>query len=186
MLLGNRCGKTVCAGYELVSHLLGEYEPFWPGYRFDRPIRAWAAGDTAETTRNILQHELLGPVGAFGTGLIPKRALGRITQQRNVPDAVQGIHVIRRDGGRSVLQLKSFDQGRESFQGTSQDVIWLDEEPTLDIYTECVMRTMTTNGLVMCTFTPLLGLSDVVMTFMPGGRIPDDQVPCVGEMALAA
>jgi len=45
---------------------------------------------------------------------------------------------------------------------------------------------MTTNGLVMCTFTPLLGLSDVVMTFMPGGRIPDDQVPCVGEMALAA
>jgi phage terminase large subunit-like protein len=35
---------------------------------------------------------------------------------------------------------------------------------------------MTSNGLVMCTFTPSLGLSDVVLTFMPGGRIPADEV----------
>jgi hypothetical protein len=29
-------------------------------------------------------------------------------------------------------------------------------------------------------------LSDVVLTFMPGGKIPADQVPCVGEMREAA
>jgi len=39
--------------------------------------------------------------------------------------------------------LKSYDQGRESFQGTEQHVIWLDEEPPLPIYVEALTRTMT-------------------------------------------
>jgi phage terminase large subunit-like protein len=60
-------------------------------------------------------------------------------------------------GGRSVITLKSYDQGRESFQGTEQDVIWLDEEPPMPVYAECLLRTMTTDGLVICTFTPMLG-----------------------------
>jgi phage terminase large subunit-like protein len=51
-------------------------------------------------------------------------------------------------------------------------VIWLDEEPDLDVYSECLLRTMTTGGLVMCTFTPMLGLSEVVMSFLPEGRMP--------------
>ena len=31
---------------------------------------------------------------------------------------------------------------------------------------------MTTGGLIYCTFTPLFGVSDVVLAFMPGGIIP--------------
>ena len=46
----------------------------------------------------------------------------------------------------------------------------LDEEPGLDIYTECLLRTMTNNGMVMLTFTPLLGMSDVVLP--PVGNCP--------------
>ena len=34
------------------------------------------------------------------------------------------------------------------------------------------MRTMTTGGLLMLTFTPLLGLSEVVLSFLPGGKLP--------------
>ena len=34
---------------------------------------------------------------------------------------------------------------------------------------------MTTNGLVMLTFTPLEGMSEVVLSFLPGGRIPQDE-----------
>ena len=31
---------------------------------------------------------------------------------------------------------------------------------------------MTTNGIMLITFTPLLGLSDVVLSFMPGDAHP--------------
>ena len=73
-------------------------------------------------------------------------------------------------GGTSVLGFKSYQQGRKTFQGTSQDFVWLDEECPLDIYTECVMRTATTDGLVWLTFTPLMGLTPLVLEFLPGGR----------------
>lgn len=173
MLAANRVGKTEgVGGYEETLHLTGEYPNWWPGRRFDRPVKSWAAGDTSNTVRDILQMKLLGPVGEFGTGLIPKKNIERVTWKRNVPEAVQDIY-IRHVNGRSILTLKSYDQGRESFQGTEQDVIWLDEEPPMAIYAECLLRTMTTNGMILCTFTPLLGLSEVVLSFLPGGKLPD-------------
>ena len=120
--------------------------------------------------------KLLGTMGDFGTGLIPKRAIERWTWKRNVPEAVADIYIRHVTGGRSLVTLKSYDQGRESFQGTEQDVIWLDEEPPIAIYAECLLRTMTTDGTVLCTFTPLLGLSEVVLSFLPGGKLPDPAI----------
>ena len=75
--------------------------------------------------------------------------------------------VQHQSGGTSYLGFKSYDQGRRKFQGTGKHVIWLDEEPPADVYDECLLRLMTTNGLMLCTFTPLLGLSDVAMRFLP-------------------
>ena len=49
--------------------------------------------------------------------------------------------------------------------GTSRDVIWLDEECLLDIYNECNVRTATTNGIMLVTFTPLDGLTQMVVSF---------------------
>ena len=46
------------------------------------------------------------------------------------------------------------------------DFVALDEEPPADIYTESLTRTNATNGLVWVTFTPLLGVSEVVRRFM--------------------
>src|SRR5574337_214781 len=67
MLAANRVGKTEGVGlYELVWHLTGDYPEWWTGRRFDRPIKAWAAGDTGKTVREILQAKLLGPVGQWG------------------------------------------------------------------------------------------------------------------------
>ena len=88
-----------------------------------------------------------------------------------IPDAVETIYV-KHKKGQSVVSLKSYDQRREAFQGTEQDLIWLDEEPPLDIYSECLIRTMTTDGLLMLTFTPLMGMSDVVRSFLVDGKIP--------------
>jgi hypothetical protein len=59
----NRVGGTEGIGcYELTCHLTGKYPDWWKGRRFKQPIRAWAAGTTAETTRDILQRKLLGPL----------------------------------------------------------------------------------------------------------------------------
>ncbi|MFN8829168.1 MAG: terminase large subunit domain-containing protein [Labrys sp. (in: a-proteobacteria)] len=76
-------------------------------------------------------------------------------------------------GGWSSLGFKSYQQGRGSFEGTERDVIWLDEECEMDVYGECLIRTATTNGIVIVTFTPLEGLSDVVLQFMPADMRPD-------------
>jgi len=173
MLAANRVGKTESVGgYELVCHLTGIYPDWWEGRTFDHPVKAWAAGDTSQTVREIIQEKLLGAVGDEGTGLIPGDCIVNTTAKGGgVPHAVDTIFVRHSSGGVSRVVLKSYDQKRKSFQGTEQDIIWLDEEPPLDIYTKCLIRTMTTNGLIMCTFTPLLGLSDVVLSFLPGGKL---------------
>jgi phage terminase large subunit-like protein len=172
-IAANRVGKTQVAAYELALHLTGAYDdyaPWWDGRRFDRPIKAWAAGDTGKTTRDILQAALLGAPGQPGTGMIPAHLVERTTAKAGLPDAIEAVYVRHVTGGLSILQLKSYDQRREAFQGTAQDVIWLDEEPPDDIYTESLLRTMTTGGGILLTFTPLMGLTPLVLSFLPGGR----------------
>jgi len=175
-LAGNRVGKTEGVGaYEVTCHLTGDYPDWWQGKRFSRGIKAWAAGDTGKTVRDIIQSKLLGPVGSWGTGMIPGDSImGEPKRKAGLPEAVEIVYVQHVSGGYSTLNLKSYDQRREAFQGTEQDIIWLDEEPPLDIYTECLLRTMTTDGAVMLTFTPLSGLSAVVLQFLPGG-VPDPE-----------
>jgi hypothetical protein len=71
-IAANKINKSESVGgYELTMHLTGRYKSWWSGRRFNRPIQAWAAGDTAKTTRDIIEGILLGKVGEFGTGLIP-------------------------------------------------------------------------------------------------------------------
>ena len=174
MLAANRVGKTEgVGGYELTLHLTGRYPDWWTGRRYTRPVKAWAAGDTAKTVRDIVQLKLLGPPGKHGTGLIPGDDIVATAPWAGVPDAVETIRVRHVSGGQSMLQLKSYDQKREAFQGTEQDIIWLDEEPPLSIYTECLLRTMTTQGMILATFTPLEGLSETVMHFLPDGQIQE-------------
>jgi phage terminase large subunit-like protein len=173
-MAGNRVGKTESGGgYETVLHLTGNYPDWWQGRRFDRAVNVWAAGDTGKTVREIIQAKLLGPLHDVGTGLIPSELIVKTTNKIGVSEAIDTIYVKHVSGGISQLVLKSYDQKRISFQGTEQDLIWLDEEPPLDIYTECLMRTMTNGGLIMLTFTPLQGMSETVLSFLPGGDIQE-------------
>jgi phage terminase large subunit-like protein len=180
-LAANRVGKTLGAGgYETAAHLTGEYPHWWVGRRFTKPVKWWAAGKTNETTRDIVQSTLLGSISkrdgrkSFdGTGIILGEKLGATTWKQGVTDLADTIKVKHKSGGWSTLGLKSYQQGRGSFEGTSQHGIWLDEEPPMDVYGECLMRTATTNGIIMLTFTPLAGLSDVVMSFLPEMQTQD-------------
>ncbi len=175
-IAANRVGKSVAGAYEMVCHLTGQYPHWWQGKRFTKPVIAWCAGDTGKTTRDIIQNKLLGLPGNFGTGLIPKDRIVRTLQKQGVSDAVEMVYVKHITGKSSLCTFKSFDQRREGFQGTECDVVWLDEEPPQEIYVETLLRTMTTNGIVYITFTPLQGLSDVVLSFCPGGVIKDGEL----------
>ena len=162
-------------GYEIALHLTGQYPDWWPGRRFTRPISAWAAGKTNETTRDIVQAKLVGsvmggaPKSVSGTGLIYGDAIGDLNWKQGVQDLLDTVMVEHVSGGWSRLGLKSYQQGRGAFEGTEQDVIWLDEEPPIDIYGECLIRTATTGGMVAITFTPLEGVTETVKSFLPNG-----------------
>ena len=172
-IAANRIGKSEgIGGYETVLHLTGRYPHWWQGRRFDRPIIAWAAGETTRDVRDSMQKKLLGPWGERGTGLIPGNDIVKVTPRAGVPEAVDTVYVRHQSGGVSALTLKTYEQGRESFQAAEIDVIWLDEECPEDIYGECLIRTMTTKGIIMLTFTPLKGLTPLVLQFLPGGMIP--------------
>lgn len=182
-LAANRSGKTVAGAYETTCHLTGRYPHWWIGRRFDTPIDAWVAGDTNETTRDIIQKQLLGDVTYDGTqkcfdgvGTIPYECHGKPKFKVNTGDLLDYIPIRHESGGWSTLAFKSYDQGRRVFQGTAKHLIWLDEECPMDVYGECLIRTTTTAGILMLTFTPLLGMSEVVRSFLQ---------PEMGEPALA-
>lgn len=167
LMAANQVGKTLSAGFELAMHLTGEYPEWWSGKRFTRPIVAWAGGVTGESTRDNPQRILLGRPGEWGTGSIPKRRIEHITRAiHRVADSVDSVRVSHVSGGYSLLYFKSYDQGREKWQGETLDVVWFDEEPPEDIYTEGLTRTNATGGLAFVTFTPLLGMSNVVKRFL--------------------
>jgi phage terminase large subunit-like protein len=52
------------------------------------------------------------------------------------------------------------------WQGESLDYLWFDEEPPEDVYSEGLTRISATGGSVFMTFTPLLGMSEVVRRFL--------------------
>lgn len=177
---GNQLGKTWSAGFEHAMHLTGRYPDWWPGTTFDEPTIGWVASETGQGTRDTVQRILLGQVGAWGTGSIPKDAIQDIKRAPNgVPDLVETV-LVRHGGGGDVqagtsrVTIKTYDQGRARWQGETLDFVWFDEEPPEDIYFEGLTRTNARGGIVTLTFTPLKGMSEVVRRFLqekPAGTV---------------
>lgn len=170
---GNGTGKTWgVAAYELTCHLTGDYPVWWNGRVFTTPINAWVAGDTRETVRDIIQAKLLGDVaklgdGALGTGMIPRHCFaGAPKYIANTNKAADHVLIKHKSGGNSVLGFRAYEQGRKAFQGTEQHIIVLDEEPPKAVYDECMQRTRVVEGMILTTFTPLSGHTEVVEQFL--------------------
>lgn len=173
-MAGNQLGKTIAGGAEWAYHLTGRYPNWWQGKTFDGPVQMWASGVTGESTRDNPQRVLVGPPAikdAWGTGMVPGDALLDTTPARGTPNLLD--HIVVRwggggdvQGGESVLSFKTYEQGREKWQGPTLHGVWFDEEPPLDIYTEGLTRTNATGGITQVTFTPLQGMSEVVMLFL--------------------
>ena len=170
----NQVGKTLCGAAEMSYHLRGKYPKWWVGRRWNKPITAIAGSKTGLLTRDGVQRVLMGKPGVTieeGAGTIPKADILDTSSARGVDalmDTVQVQHYDEKGAkdGVSILKLKSYDQGREKWQADTVDLVWFDEEPEADIYGEGTTRISATNGMVYLTFTPLKGMSDVVLRYM--------------------
>lgn len=172
---GNQLGKTIAGGAEWAMHATGRYPDWWDGAVFAKPPLLWAGSVTGESTRDNPQRILVGPPAVesdWGTGFLPKDAIIGRDRAMGVPNLLDNVQVRWGGGGdvqsgTSIVAFKAYEKGREKWQGPTVDGVWFDEEPPMDIYVEGLTRT--NNGqrgqFSIITFTPLLGMSDVVMLF---------------------
>lgn len=168
-MAGNQLGKTWAGAFEMAMHLTGRYPAWWKGKRYPYAIRAMCGSESAELTRKGIQRLLIGPPelrDEWGTGAIPYDALRDTSMKQGVPDAISSAVVRHVSGEDSVIQFNSYDQGRTKWQADTVNEVWFDEEPPLPIYSEGLTRTNATGGGVTVTFTPLLGMSEVVKRYL--------------------
>lgn len=165
----NQSGKTFSGAAEAAYHLLGRYPPWWTGRRFTHPVVMLAGSESSDLTRQGMQRLLMGTPQIeedWGSGMLPKASIvGWPKRKSGVKDAIDAVVVKHATGGNSVINFRSFDQGRTKWQADTVHVVWLDEEPPKDVFEEALTRTNATKGMVYITATPLKGMSAVVQRF---------------------
>ena len=183
-IAANQVGKTFTGAVFTYYHCSGKYPHWWTGKRFNKPIKAWIASVTPQQMKESVQSKLFGSFIDKGTGIVPREDMvddnDQILTWNMAGSAnVVGTSFIRHydtNGnfdGYSQIEFKTYEQGRDKFQGGTIDVAWFDEEPKdYSIYSETVMRIVANRGIMICTFTPLMSFSDIVLNFLPGGRVP--------------
>lgn len=165
---GNQQGKTETASFFVGASLTGIYPSWFKGRRWDRPIRAWACGESTTAVRDVNQRKLFGPPGdesQLGTGFVPKDCVGKIIVGHGAGGGFDKVLVKHVSGGWSEVTFKSYDQDRGKWQGESIDLLWCDEEPPVEHYEEGLARLIATNGLAISTFTPLHGFGRILKRF---------------------
>ena len=187
ILAANRIGKTVSTCYETAYHLTGLYPAWWEGRRFGKPVTAFVAGEGWEQVARVLQDELIGTKDIkmrdqVGTGAIPRSCIVQETMRCDGANVI-GVEIRHVSGANSYLLFGNYTQEVRNLQGFKLDFVVFDEQPPDDIFSELVTRTATTQGQVLCSFTPLKGLNGLVSKFWYGEegyehvRVAWDDVP---------
>jgi phage terminase large subunit-like protein len=156
---GNQTGKTLCCAAEAAWHCTGAYPPWWAGKRFNKPIRAWVVGESSTLVRDTLQRQLCGG-DEFGTGTIPLESFARKpVMTPGGTGAVDTLFVTHETDGKidgaSSLTFKSFEMRREKLQSETLDLVWIDERPNEEVYSELLARTSATSGHLLVSYTPI-------------------------------
>lgn len=139
---GNRVGKTEFGGEEVAEYATCRHK-----YRnLKPPFDIWSACPSFEVQEFTTQKKLLD--------YLPQKEIEHI-------DYIHGriIRKIRMKNGVNII-FKSYEQGREKFQGAGNRLIWFDEEPPKDIWEECFVRVEAGQQLdVILTMTAIKGMT---------------------------
>lgn len=183
--------NTIASTYETAYHLTGRYPKNWKGKVFDGPIIAMCAGESWEQVAKTLQSKMLGcddikQSYKIGTGSIPKDAIDEKSIRTDGAN-VLAIEIWHKTGGKSKLYFSNYTQQVRHLQGFELDLVVLDEQPPDETFSELVVRTAARNGQVICSFTPLKGMSGLVRKFWDSVdgythvRVTWDDVPYENE-----
>lgn len=171
ILAANRVGKTTSTCFEVACHLTGKYPAWWPeaAKRFNKPIMVFVAGEGWSQVALVLQNELLGTpdvkhIEKLGTGMIPREDIVAETIRGDGANCIT-VEIKHASGQKSTLIFGNYTQEVRQLQGFKLDLAVFDEQPPDDVFSELVTRTATTQGQVLCSFTPLKGLNGLVSKF---------------------
>ena len=127
------------------------------------------AGEGWSQVALVLQNELLGTQDIkitenLGTGAIPRDCIVTSTMRNDGANCI-GVEIKHRSGSNSYLLFANYTQEVRQLQGFKLNLAVFDEQPPDDFFSEIVTRTATTQGKVLCSFTPLKGLNGLVSKF---------------------
>jgi phage terminase large subunit-like protein len=157
----NQAGKSWTLAYMVAMHALQRYPKNYTGWKPDKPIvgaakrlqgthtlTVWVVSQSAAVGRDTNQLRLVGDYGAnlLGTGLVPLDAIASVQTSRGVAGALDSIVIKRGDGTTCLVAFKSMEAGRAMAQGSSVDLVLVDELCELDLWLELQARTTATSG----------------------------------------
>ena len=165
LMAANQVGKTSCAAREVAMHLTGLYPDWWDGHRFEHPVTWLCGSNTNEQTRDIVQRELFGEStnpDALGTGAVPKHTIKETARKPGVTNAFDSVIVKHVTGGLSKCMFRAYEQGPQKHMGLRIHGGWPDEEPPPEVFSQYLRATISTGGILLCTFTPENGMTELV------------------------
>jgi phage terminase large subunit-like protein len=151
---GNRTGKTEWGAHEVARFLHKRHPVKAIMDSFgDDPVEVWSACPSYDVQEDTTQKKIMAL-------LDPGRIVGKPVKIRG--DIISSLKYRADDGSISKLTFKSYDQGREKFQGAGKNLVWFDEECPRSIHEECTIRYEAGEGkrlFVIGTMTPVNGMT---------------------------
>ena len=155
LLAANRIGKTYSCLAEFAMHATLTYPPKWKGYRYTKKnLEMWIGGITAFEANDLSKRLFVG------SGNDPAFIHPSLVEYSN---KLERRYVIRNAaGGLTNIAIKTYG-GREqqnelsTWKAAKVDFIFLDEQPTMSVFSECCMRIMNTgkddHGMIIIAAT---------------------------------
>lgn len=139
---GNRVGKTEGCAQEVARYVLGIHKL----RIINIPVEAWCACPSYDMQKETTQKKL--------EKYLPVNEIEHITYIK----AGTWGEIKLKNGSK--INFKSYEQGREKFQGAGKRLIWFDEEPPKDIWEECTVRAEAGVPLdIIMSMTPIKGMT---------------------------